>query len=78
MITARDASQCDYNIFSAFPVVWMSGTTYQCKNQGPGLSVTKRMVVFESLRPVLTVSRRTGFAKLYAVLFALRTTENAC
>lgn len=45
----------------------ISGKTCQCKNHGPGLSVTKRIVTLSTPTPVLsppiaTTSRRTGLA----------------
>jgi hypothetical protein len=66
------------NLFSLCSARQIGGSTYQCKNHGPVLSVTKRKVTFESVNPVLTVSLRTGFSKLYVELSALLITENAC
>jgi hypothetical protein len=42
--------------------------TYQCKNQGPGLSVVNRTVALSVVSlPMLTVSRRTGLTSIICV-----------
>lgn len=65
MLTLRNANQYDLqngDSVSDGRKLEKKLDTHQCKNQGPGLSVVKRMVTLSRRLPVETTSLRTGFA----------------
>jgi len=65
MMTWAHASKCQSIwLRKRISVRWClqsSESNHQCKNQGPVLSVTKRIVTLSPGWPVFTTSRRTGF-----------------